>query len=60
MIYLLTTEFDNTIRREWEYHKIKGELPTMVDINEFLKNKCELIEKLEIDKKENRLLKLKH
>lgn len=49
----MRSKFDST-RREWESHKINEELPLMSDLNDFLKLKCELLEKLEIAKGENK------
>ena len=48
IIYILCNKFDPITRREWESFKYANELPNMGDINQFLKGKCEILEKLEI------------
>lgn len=50
IIYIMSSKFDNITRRDWEVFKCEGDLPTMIDLNRFLKNKCEVLEKLEITK----------
>ncbi|KAJ8946582.1 hypothetical protein NQ317_002553, partial [Molorchus minor] len=57
LIYILTSKFDHVTRRDWESFKIEGELPTIDDINLFLREKCELLEKLNLNKKENKFQK---
>ncbi|KAJ8981434.1 hypothetical protein NQ317_015636, partial [Molorchus minor] len=52
IIHMLTSKFDNVTRRDWESYKLQDELPTMQDINAFLKNKCDILEKLELNKSE--------
>lgn len=44
----MSSKFDPTTRRDWEMYKYAKELPTMSDLNNFLKNKCEILEKLEV------------
>lgn len=45
---ILSNKFDDTTRREWKAHKCKSDLPNLVDLEEFLRNKCEILEKLEV------------
>ena len=52
IVYLIVNKFDAVTRREWESHTIASELPTLIDVNLFLKSKCELLEKLETSKQE--------
>lgn len=47
IIYIISNKFDNITRRDWETYRYVGELPTMGDLNVFLKCKCETLEKLE-------------
>ena len=54
LVYLLTSKFDSRTRRDWETYKFQGELPNLQNVNEFLKEKCELLEKLEVAKSENK------
>ncbi|KAJ8962545.1 hypothetical protein NQ318_000937 [Aromia moschata] len=53
IIHIITSKLDNTTRREWESFELKQELPLMEDINKFLKQRCELLEKLEVNKSNN-------
>ncbi|KAJ8957213.1 hypothetical protein NQ318_007775 [Aromia moschata] len=53
IIHIITSKLDNTTRREWESFELKQELPIMEDINKFLKQRCELLEKLEVNKSNN-------
>nr|CAI5836205.1 unnamed protein product [Callosobruchus analis] len=55
VIYILTSKFDKTTRRDWEAYKYKNELPNMEDMNMFLKERCEMLEKLETNKQDNSL-----
>ncbi|XP_050505379.1 uncharacterized protein LOC126883757 [Diabrotica virgifera virgifera] len=48
LLYLFTNKLDKYTRRELEQYKIQGDLPTMTDFNKFLKQRCEVLEKLEI------------
>lgn len=54
LIYLLVSKFDSRTRRDWEAFKIAGDLPTMQEISTFLKDKCELLEKLYGSKSDNK------
>lgn len=54
IIYILCNKFDSMTRRDWEGFKIAGELPTINDINKFLKQKCDVLEKLEVCKTTNK------
>lgn len=47
IIYILTQKFDPRTRRDWESHKCEGEVPQFKDLENFLKGKCEVLEKLE-------------
>lgn len=54
IVYLITSKFDSVTRREWESYPFQGgELPKLTDVNAFLKTKCELLEKLELSKKDS-------
>lgn len=48
IIYVTSGKFDNTTRRDWESYKYEGDLPTMKDLEAFLRQKCEILEKLEV------------
>ncbi|XP_072384617.1 uncharacterized protein [Diabrotica undecimpunctata] len=48
LIYLFTNKLDKYTRREWELFRIEGDLPTISDFNKFLKQRCELLKKLEV------------
>lgn len=52
LIHLLTSKFDNITRREWEAYKLINELPTMNEMSEFLKTRCEFLEKIELTRRE--------
>nr|CAI5854712.1 unnamed protein product [Callosobruchus analis] len=54
IIYILTNKFDPVTRRDWELFKYENELPNMSDINRFLKERCEVLEKLESNKVEKK------
>ncbi|KAJ8963863.1 hypothetical protein NQ317_004277 [Molorchus minor] len=45
IIYVISNKFDPVTRRDWESHKYKDDLPKMSDLNEFLRLKCEVLEK---------------
>ena len=47
LIYLFTSKLDKVSRKEWELYKISGDLPTLDDFNAFLKQRCELLEKID-------------
>lgn len=48
IIYILANKFDSTTRRDWENFKFEGDLPSLEDLNKFLKSKCEILEKIEV------------
>ncbi|VEN60332.1 unnamed protein product [Callosobruchus maculatus] len=48
IIYIMSSKFDNTTRRDWEDFRYEGNLPTMADLHVFLKKKCEVLEKLDL------------
>nr|CAH7764842.1 unnamed protein product [Callosobruchus chinensis] len=48
IIYIICLKLDATTRREWESRKNEHDLPNMNDMNDFLKEKCEMLEKLEV------------
>lgn len=52
IIFILVNKFDNITRRDWEAYKHEKDLPSMSDMNKFLKERCEMLEKLEINKYE--------
>nr|CAI5826088.1 unnamed protein product [Callosobruchus analis] len=54
MIYLMASKFDPITKREWEMYKYKGEVPSLIDVNDFLKQKCEALERLAVSKPENK------
>lgn len=47
LVYLITSKFDDTTNREWESCVLEGDLPSMTDVSNFLKRRCEILEKLE-------------
>lgn len=47
MIYIISSKFDISTKREWESSKYEGDLPTWQNMKLFLKNRCEILEKLE-------------
>lgn len=51
IIYIMSSKLDNITRREWERFKCSEELPTIKDLNIFLKEKCDMLEKLEVNDK---------
>lgn len=53
IIYLIINKLDSTTRRDWESYNVENQLPTMKDVNKFLKNKCEILENLEHNKGDN-------
>lgn len=53
IIYIMAEKFDDVTRREWENHKYESNLPNMKEMNDFLKEKCEILEKLELTKTRN-------
>lgn len=57
LIHIIINKFDSTTRRDWEsYDKIgENQISTMKDLNKFLKNKCELLEKLQINRIESNI-----
>ncbi|XP_050514991.1 uncharacterized protein LOC126890179 [Diabrotica virgifera virgifera] len=48
IIFIMCSKFDATTRRDWECFKHKNDLPSMTDLNIFLKEKCQMLEKLQI------------
>lgn len=53
ILYILAKKFDDSTRRDWETFKYAKELPDMDDMHRFLNNKCDVLEKLEIHKREH-------
>lgn len=51
IIYIMCSKLDSVTRREWENFKCSEELPTLQDLNVFLKEKCNMLEKLEVNDK---------
>lgn len=47
MIYVISNKFDSTTKRGWESYQYSGDLPTWKDLTKFMKNRCEILEKLE-------------
>nr|CAI5867897.1 unnamed protein product [Callosobruchus analis] len=54
MIYLMASKFDPITKREWKMYKYKGEVPSLIDVNDLLKQKCEAFERLAVSKPENK------
>lgn len=52
IIYIITIKFDTVTRRDWESYKYENALPIMSDMYTFLKARCEVLEKLEVNKSE--------
>lgn len=50
IIYIVSNKFDCITKRDWESYQYNEELPTWNDMKNFLKNKCEILEKLEYSK----------
>lgn len=50
IIYIVTHKLDLTTRREWESFECQNKIPSMEDLNKFLKHRCEILEKIEINK----------
>lgn len=50
IIFILTSKFDPITRRDWESFKYAGELPNIADMNQFLKERCEILERLELSR----------
>lgn len=48
LIHLIVSKLDMTTKREWESYKINGEFPTISELTEFLKSRCELLETLNL------------
>lgn len=46
IIFILCKKFDNATLNAWEAHQIKGDLPTLEDLDEFLKFRCTTLEKI--------------
>lgn len=53
IIYIITSKLDLITRRDWETYRYEGDLPTIKDLNNFLKSKCEILEKLEVSCQNN-------
>lgn len=51
IIYLISTKLDNVSRREWELSNKTANLPSLVDYIDSLKNRCRLLESLEVNNK---------
>lgn len=49
IIYVITNKFDVTTRKECELYDTKGRLPNISDLSNFLKQRCELLEKIEMN-----------
>lgn len=55
IIYLISNKFDSSTRKEWEMFQnnqaqtqgSQKDLPNMIDMNKFLKARCELLEKIQ-------------
>lgn len=58
LIHLITNKLDHNSRREWESYKIPSDLPTMDDLNQFLKQRCELLEKLHVTRTDTKDTKI--
>lgn len=48
IIFIICLKFDSITKRDWECFKCEQELPTIKDISNFLKQKCEMLEKLDM------------
>lgn len=46
IIFIISNKFDPISRRDWESFKYGEELPTMDDLNKFLKSRCAVLERL--------------
>ncbi|XP_031353317.1 uncharacterized protein LOC116178110 [Photinus pyralis] len=52
IIYMLTSKLDQSTRREWELFEKEGEIPSIKDVNKFLKQRCEVLEKICVNQTE--------
>lgn len=48
IIYIITSKMDAKTRKEWELYEKSDVIPSMDDINKFLKQRCEVLEKLSV------------
>ncbi|XP_026476050.1 uncharacterized protein LOC113381314 [Ctenocephalides felis] len=46
IIFIFTNKFDTRTLRDWESFTCSKEKPTLTDINNFIKQKCDMLEKL--------------
>lgn len=60
IIYVMAEKFDDVTRRDWETYKYASTLPSMKDMNAYLKEKCEVLEKLEVTKAEKQRFQYQH
>lgn len=49
IIFLISTKLDKITAREWEKHKVINKIPKLSDIQQFLQNKADFLETLELN-----------
>ncbi|GJQ68936.1 hypothetical protein Trydic_g12026, partial [Trypoxylus dichotomus] len=54
---LIDSKLDSVTKLDWEAYKCDGKIPTMADMNNFLKERCEMLEKLANGKLDNGIQK---
>ncbi|GJQ87162.1 hypothetical protein Trydic_g8746 [Trypoxylus dichotomus] len=54
---VIERKLDSVTKRDWEAYKYDGKIPTMADMNNFLKERCEMLEKLANGKLDNGIQK---
>ncbi|XP_060518380.1 uncharacterized protein LOC132697105 [Cylas formicarius] len=47
LIYLISSKFDNSTRRAWEFQNSTNKLPTLDCLTSFLKERCRILESIE-------------
>lgn len=52
MVYLITNKFDNSTRRSWEARGNSTNTPTLKDLNDFLKEKCRVLQSIDANTKD--------
>lgn len=53
IIYIFTSKMASETRKEWELFEKEATIPTMKDLNKFLKQRCEVLEKLAVKSIDN-------
>ena len=53
LIFLISSKFDNSTRREWEMHAELLDAPTMSNLTEFINKRCNLLQTINYKKQDN-------